>query len=76
MNRLVQTCVSVTEIVERVHKYLLAHREVIKGYIDAGLLPAYTQGFMSLDKQFLTIGVNGVLESFERLCKIGSYEKP
>lgn len=54
-------------IVARVHKYLLAHREVLKEYIDAGLLPAYSQGFMDIDKQFLTIGVNGVLEAFEYL---------
>lgn len=67
INRICQCGVMLDEIVDRVHKYLLAHREVIKAYIDAGLLPAYTQGFMDIDKQFLTVGVNGVLESFEYL---------
>lgn len=69
VNRAVQTCVEIEGLIDRVHKYLMAHRAVIKDYIDAGLLPAYSQGFMSLDKQFLTVGVNGVLESFEYLCK-------
>lgn len=67
INRICQCGVMLDEIVDRVHKYLLAHREVVKDYIDAGLLPAYTQGFMDIDKQFLTVGVNGVLESFEYL---------
>jgi ribonucleoside-triphosphate reductase len=65
INRICQCGVRLDEVVDRVHKYLLAHREVLKEYIDAGLLPAYTQGFMDIDKQFLTIGVNGVLEAFE-----------
>lgn len=67
MNRICQKGVMLDAIVDRVHKYLLAHREVLKEYIDAGLLPAYSQGFMDIDKQFLTIGVNGVLEAFEYL---------
>lgn len=67
INRICQKGVMIDAIVARVHKYLLAHREVLKEYIDAGLLPAYSQGFMDIDKQFLTIGVNGVLEAFEYL---------
>lgn len=67
INRICQKGVMLDAIVARVHKYLLAHREVLKEYIDAGLLPAYAQGFMDIDKQFLTIGVNGVLEAFEYL---------
>lgn len=67
LNRICQKGVMLDAIVDRVHKYLLAHREVLKEYIDAGLLPAYSQGFMNIDKQFFTIGVNGVLEAFEYL---------
>lgn len=67
INRICQKGVMLDAIVARVHKYLLAHREVLKEYIDAGLLPSYSQGFMDIDKQFLTIGVNGVLEAFEYL---------
>lgn len=67
INRIGQCGIRLDEVVDRVHKYLLAHREVLKGYIEADLLPAYTQGFMDIDKQFLTLGVNGVLEYFEYL---------
>lgn len=67
INRIGQCGIRLDEVVDRVHKYLLAHREVLKDSIDAGLLPAYTQGFMDIDKQFLTLGVNGVLEYFEYL---------
>ena len=67
INRIGQCGIKLDKVVDRVHKYLLAHREVLKEYIDAGLLPAYSQGFMNIDKQFLTIGVNGVLEAFEYL---------
>lgn len=80
INRIGQCDIKLDEVVDRVHKYLLAHREVLKGYIDAGLLPAYTQGFMDIDKQFLTLGVNGVLEYFEYLrdkkCTVTDKEYP
>ena len=80
INHIGQCGVKLDEVVDRVHKYLLAHREVLKGYIDAGLLPAYTQGFMDIDKQFLTLGVNGVLEYFEYLrdkkCVVTDKEYP
>lgn len=72
INRLLQTHTPLEDVIERVHKYLLAHTYVLKSYIDAGLLPAYTQGFMDLDKQFLTVGVNGVLEGFEYLVSRGA----
>lgn len=67
INRITQMGIDVSDVVKRTHKYLIAHRAVLKDYIDAGLLPAYTQGFMDLDKQFLTIGVNGVVEAAEYL---------
>ena len=49
----------------RIYRYLAAHRAILKNYIDKGLLPAYSAGFIDLDKQFGTIGVNGILEAFE-----------
>lgn len=68
MNRLVQQKDhTVSDIVKRVHKYLLAHRAVIEDYMNSGLLPAYTAGFINLDKQFLTVGINGMLEASEFL---------
>ena len=34
---------------------------------DAGLLPAYKEGFISLNKQYLTIGINGLNQAAEFL---------
>lgn len=66
MNRYVQTKEEAfIELIDRVHMYLLAHRAVIEDYIKGGLLPAYSTGFISLDKQFCTIGINGMLEASE-----------
>lgn len=66
MNRYVQTKEEAfIELIDRVHMYLLAHRAVIEDYIEGGLLPAYSTGFISLDKQFCTIGINGMLEASE-----------
>lgn len=53
------------QLIERVHQYLIAHRMVYEDYIAAGLLPAYTAGYMDISKQFLTIGLNGVVEAAE-----------
>ena len=52
-------------VIDRVHQYLIAHRMVYEDYIAAGLLPAYTAGYMDISKQFLTIGLNGVVEEAE-----------
>ena len=66
MNRYVQTREEpFSTLIDRVHMYLLAHRAVIEDYIEGGLLPAYSTGFISLDKQFCTIGINGMLEASE-----------
>lgn len=53
------------EQIQDTHKYLIASKLVYKDYINAGLLPAYTAGFMDIDKQFLTLGINGLVEAAE-----------
>ena len=53
------------ELISRIHKYLAAHRAVIKHYIELGMLPAYTAQFINFDTQFGTIGINGMLEAME-----------
>ena len=53
------------ELICRIHKYLAAHRAVIKNYIDLGMLPAYTAQFINFNTQFGTIGINGMLEAME-----------
>ena len=65
VNRLVQQQHDLTEVVSRIHKYHLVYREIIKDYIDNNMLPVYTEGFIDLDKQFCTIGINGFVEAAE-----------
>ena len=66
-NRLVQDTGFSIALIERVQKYLMAHRAFHKDMIEAGMLPAYSAGFIDIDKQFCTIGINGMLESWEYL---------
>lgn len=65
MNRLVQQDADIVEEVRKVHKYQVAFRQLIDEYENAGMLPVYQSGFISLEKQFLTIGINGMAEAAE-----------
>lgn len=67
VNRLIQDGRNITEEVEKIHKYQLAFKDLFEDYITAGMLPVYTNGYISTDKQYLTIGVNGVVEAAEYL---------
>ena len=67
MNRLVQQGKDIKKEVKKIHKYQVAYRKLMDEYNDAGLLPVYKSGFITLDKQFLTIGVNGMVEAAESL---------
>lgn len=58
---------SLTSVIRRIQKYLIAHRALQEKYLDAGLLPAYDAGYISMDKQFLTIGINGAVEDAEAI---------
>ena len=74
-NRLYQKNYSLIETMQRVHKYLMAHRAIVSEYIEAGMLPSYSAGYISIDKQFGTIGINGALEAYEYLRKEFNYGK-
>lgn len=65
MNRLVQKDLDLLQMVEKVQKYQVAYRKLMQEYYEANLLSAYSAGFISLDKQFLTIGINGMVEAAE-----------
>ncbi len=56
---------SITEVLERVYKYHIAYNESLWDMYNANLLPAYKEGFISLNKQYLTIGINGLNEAAE-----------
>ena len=55
------------EILERVYKYHHAYNEILWDMHDANLLPAYKAGFIALNKQYLTIGINGLNQAAEFL---------
>ena len=54
-------------ILERVYRYHIAYNECLWDMYDAGLLPVYKAGFISLNKQYLTIGINGLNQAAEFL---------
>lgn len=65
MNRLVQDGRDLATEVRKIHQYQYAYRKLMEEYLAAGMLPVYDAGFISLDKQFLTIGINGMVEAAE-----------
>ncbi|QOL26438.1 anaerobic ribonucleoside-triphosphate reductase [Thalassotalea sp. LPB0316] len=65
INKVVQEQQNLQAIIERVQKYQVAYRKLMEHYQDQGMLPVYDAGFIHLDKQFLTIGINGMVEAAE-----------
>lgn len=65
MNRLIQQGKDLKTEIQKIQKYQVAYRKLVEQYMDAGMLPVYQAGFISLDKQFLTIGINGMVEAAE-----------
>lgn len=57
----------ITSIVNRIHKYLTAFNDIIWDYKRAGLLTIFNADFIDLDRQYLTIGINGFVEGAEFL---------
>ena len=57
----------ITSILERVYKYHIAYNELLWDMYDANLLPVYKAGFIDLNKQYLTIGLNGLNQAAEFL---------
>ena len=56
-----------SEILDDVYKYHIAYNELLWDMKDAGLLPVYDAGFIDLNKQYLTIGINGLNQAAEYL---------
>ena len=55
------------DILDRVYKYQIAYNEYLWDMFNSGLPPVYSAGFISLDKQYLTIGLNGLNAAAEYL---------
>jgi len=65
MNRLIQDGRDLKTEIEKIQKYQVAYRKLMEDYKSQGALSVYDAGFISLDKQFLTIGINGMVEAAE-----------
>lgn len=53
------------DILNRVYKYHEAYNGLLWDMYNAGLLPVYKAGFINLNKQYLTIGLNGLNQAAE-----------
>lgn len=56
---------AIADMTERVHKYQTAFNSIIKDFYQANMLPVYSAGFISMNKQYLTVGVNGLTDAAE-----------
>jgi len=56
-----------SKLTDRVYKYHHAYNELLWDMYDANLLPAYRAGFIDLNKQYLTLGLNGLNQAAEFL---------
>lgn len=65
MNRLVQDKRDLKNEIQKIHKYQIAYKTIMEEFYHANMLPVYKAGFISLKKQFLTVGINGMVEAAE-----------
>lgn len=56
-----------SDITDLVHKVQLAYNENLKELQRAGMLPLFDAGYINIARQYLTIGVNGLVEAAEFL---------
>lgn len=55
------------EVVDLVHKVQVAYNENLKYMLEKGMLPLFDSGYINMSRQYLTIGVNGLVEAAESL---------
>lgn len=58
---------AIRDEVKTIHKFLIAYNEIVRDNLKAGMLPVYDAGYINMSKQFLTIGINGLIEGAEYL---------
>ena len=57
----------IEEVVDLMHKAQIAYNENLKMLHQKGMLPLFDAGYINLKRQYLTIGVNGLVEAAEAL---------
>ncbi len=73
LNRCIQYAVNhemdyrefLTDIIDLCHKVQLAYNENLKEMESHGMLPLFDAGYINMSRQYLTIGVNGLVEAAE-----------
>ena len=73
LNRCIQYAVNnnldykeyLSEIVDLCHKVQLAYNENLKNLQEHGMLPLFDAGYINISRQYLTIGINGLVEAAE-----------
>ena len=60
------------EVVDLVHKVQLAYNENLKQLQAKGMLPLFDAGYINMSRQYLTIGVNGLVEAAQFMGKCRS----
>lgn len=53
------------EVVELAHKAQIAYNENLKMLLNKGMLPLFDAGYINISRQYLTIGINGLVEAAE-----------
>lgn len=56
-----------SEVIELTHKVQIAYNENLKAFQQRGMLPLFDAGYINISRQYLTIGVNGLVEAAEFL---------
>ena len=73
LNRCIQYAVNnnmdykefLTDIIDLCHKVQLAYNENLKELQKSGMLPLFDAGYINIGRQYLTIGINGLVEAAE-----------
>ena len=53
------------EVIDLCHKVQLAYNENLKELQEHGMLPLFDAGYINISRQYLTIGINGLVEAAE-----------
>ena len=73
LNRCIQTAVNEKKdyleeqgkVIDLCHKVQLAYNENLKELQEHGMLPLFDAGYINIGRQYLTIGINGLVEAAE-----------
>lgn len=57
----------VADVIDLIHKVQLAYNENLKDLQRRGMLPLFDSGYINIARQYLTVGVNGMVEAAESL---------